>query len=103
MLVFQKIWRALFSCNTRFEIRPFDLLPTFCSFPTRYPLIFFINYTSLVGCSINFLLFEISIALSSDVTDRSVVDWIFLLFVLTHLFPQLRLNGGFQYHNSPLR
>ena len=22
MFVFRKIWRALFSCNTRFEIRP---------------------------------------------------------------------------------
>ena len=28
MFVFRKIWRALFSCNARFEIRPFDLLPT---------------------------------------------------------------------------
>ena len=28
MLVFQKIWRALFSCYLRFEIRPFALLPT---------------------------------------------------------------------------
>ena len=28
MFVFQKIWRALFSCNTQFEIRPFALLPT---------------------------------------------------------------------------
>ena len=28
MCVFWKIWRALFSCNTRFEIRPFALLPT---------------------------------------------------------------------------
>ena len=28
MFVFRKIWRALFSCNTRFEIRPFALLPT---------------------------------------------------------------------------
>ena len=27
MFVFRKIWRALFSCNTRFEIRPFALLP----------------------------------------------------------------------------
>ena len=25
---FWKIWRALFSCNTRFEIHPFALLPT---------------------------------------------------------------------------
>ena len=28
MFVFQKICRALFSWNTRFEIRPFTLLPT---------------------------------------------------------------------------
>ena len=27
MFVFQKIWRALFSCSTRFEIRLFALLP----------------------------------------------------------------------------
>ena len=26
--VFRKIWRALFSCYLRFEIRPFTLLPT---------------------------------------------------------------------------
>ena len=26
---FRKIWRALFSWNTRFEIRPFALLPTY--------------------------------------------------------------------------
>ena len=27
MFVFRKIWHALFSGNTRFEIRPFALLP----------------------------------------------------------------------------
>ena len=27
MFAFRKIWRALFSYNTRFEIRPFALLP----------------------------------------------------------------------------
>ena len=26
---FRKIWRAFFSCNTRFEIRPFALLSTY--------------------------------------------------------------------------
>ena len=30
MFVFRKIWRALFSCNTRFEIHSFALLPTIC-------------------------------------------------------------------------
>ena len=34
MLVFQKIWHALFSCNTLFEIHPFVLLPTNCSLGT---------------------------------------------------------------------
>ena len=28
MLIFRKIWHALFFGNTRFEIRPFALLPT---------------------------------------------------------------------------
>ena len=28
MFLFRKIWRVLFSCNTRFEIRPFTVLPT---------------------------------------------------------------------------
>ena len=27
MFVFRKIWRALFSCYLRFEIRPFPLSP----------------------------------------------------------------------------
>ena len=31
MFVFREIWRALFSCNTRFEIRPFALLPMICT------------------------------------------------------------------------
>ena len=30
MFVFRKIWPALFSCNIRFEIRPFALLPMHC-------------------------------------------------------------------------
>ena len=38
MFVFRKIWRALFSWNTRFEICPFTLLPTIsCTeIPDRY-------------------------------------------------------------------
>ena len=31
MFAFWKICRALFSCNTRFEIRLFALLPTYCT------------------------------------------------------------------------
>ena len=31
MFVFREIWRALFSCSTRFEISPFALLPTKCT------------------------------------------------------------------------
>ena len=30
MFVFRKFWRAFFSLITRFEIRPFGLLPTKC-------------------------------------------------------------------------
>ena len=36
MFVFRKIWRALFSSNTRFEIRPFALLPTKCKASKRF-------------------------------------------------------------------
>ena len=36
MFVFRKIFRALFSCYLHFEIRPFALLPTSCSFIGRY-------------------------------------------------------------------
>ena len=31
MFIFRKFWRALLSGNTRFEIRPFALLPTISS------------------------------------------------------------------------
>ena len=40
MFVFRKIWRALFSWNTRFEIRSFALLPT------KYVYILHGNYFS---------------------------------------------------------
>ena len=36
MLVFRKIWRALFSSNTHFEIRPFALLLTKCKVSKRF-------------------------------------------------------------------
>ena len=36
MFVFRKIWRALFSSNTHFEIRPFALLPTKCKASKRF-------------------------------------------------------------------
>ena len=32
MFFFRKIWRALYSCNTRFKISSFALLPTKSSF-----------------------------------------------------------------------
>lgn len=35
MFVFRRIWRALFSCNRRFEIRPFALPPTICAMLNR--------------------------------------------------------------------
>ena len=35
MFVYRKTWRALFSCNTRFEIRPFALLEAKLSLDER--------------------------------------------------------------------
>ena len=47
MFVFRKIWRALFSWNTRFEIRPFVLLPTnVASFYLLNPLVPFVHQNS---------------------------------------------------------
>ena len=43
MFVFQNIWRALFSWNTRFDIRPFALLPTF------YRILFFSGHHQTVA------------------------------------------------------
>ena len=37
MLSFWKIWHALFSCNTRFELCSFALLWTICEIPGRFP------------------------------------------------------------------
>ena len=43
--VFRKIWRALFSWNTRFEIRPFALLPANFRFLNHFLLSWFgFNY-----------------------------------------------------------
>ena len=39
MFVFRKIWRALFSWNTRFEIRPFALSPTIMQIKEPFGLI----------------------------------------------------------------
>ena len=36
MFVFRKIWLALFSCNIRFELRPFTLLPVIIIKETFY-------------------------------------------------------------------
>ena len=30
MFVFRKLWRASFTCNTRFQIHSFAILPTKC-------------------------------------------------------------------------
>ena len=49
MFVFRKIWRALFSWNTRFEIRAFALIPTI-SQTTRRTLFF--------HCSWDFWIFQ---------------------------------------------
>ena len=45
MFVFRKIWRALFSTNVCFEIRPFALLST------KYKQIFQRNLKKLKSCN----------------------------------------------------
>ena len=50
---FLKIWRALFSWNTRFEIRPFVLLPTHSAYQ-RLKCVLVVGHANLVGSS-NFL------------------------------------------------
>ena len=57
MFFFRKIWRALFSWNTRFEIRPFALLPT-KSFltPNLLPVQVYENYFVTVEAAFSTLL-----------------------------------------------
>ena len=43
--IFRKIWHALFSCQLRFEIRPFALLPTYYTWITP----FYCPYSITVG------------------------------------------------------
>ena len=44
MFAFRKIWRDLFSCNIRSEIRSFTLLTTICKLPTeKFHKVFKIN------------------------------------------------------------
>ena len=38
MFVFGKVWRTLFSCYLRFEIHPFDILPTITNTTGSYHL-----------------------------------------------------------------
>ena len=45
---FRKVCRALFSCNTRFEIRPFAL------FPTNYNLLLLISSMKKIHYSVVF-------------------------------------------------
>ena len=58
MFVFRKIWPALFSSNTRFEIRPFALLRTKCNFLSQalvFLPLFFFNLGFLIKSSPKFL------------------------------------------------
>ena len=59
MFVFRKIWRALFPCNTRWEIYPFVLLPTIsplilCEFKRSNELSFPLKLTECVWFSDEF-------------------------------------------------
>ena len=53
MFVFRKIWRALFTCNTRFEIRRFASLPTIllpaCIINHYFPFNASYKYTKIRG------------------------------------------------------
>ena len=53
MFVFRKIWRALCSWNTRFEIRPFALLPT------KYRRFYY--YLSYIIADKNFVIFHFTL------------------------------------------
>ena len=53
MFVFRKIWRALCSWNTRFEIRPFALLPT------KYRRFYY--YLSYIIADRNFVIFHFTL------------------------------------------
>ena len=49
MFVFRKIWGALFSWNTRFEIRSFALLPTNWQNKDFLPLSLILSKTSVIA------------------------------------------------------
>ena len=61
IIVFQKIHRALFSCNTSFEICPFALLPT----------IFLLKYSQVSVSYCSYLLHTVTMPLSPDPSIRT--------------------------------
>ena len=61
MFVFRKNWRDLFSWNTRFEIRPFALLPTI-----EFAVIMTVNFFTKQ----KFLELEIILASIAEVTEK---------------------------------
>ena len=60
MFVFRKIWRALFSCYIRFEIRFFDFLPTSSSGPLFGRQIYITRSTKKYGLRNESLIDKIS-------------------------------------------
>ena len=43
MFAFRKIWRALYSCYLRFEIRPFVILPTKLTLSEKHKIVFLLK------------------------------------------------------------
>ena len=59
MFVFQKIWRALFFGNTRFEICPFALLPTkYCKCKALHRIGYEYVYRLLQEINVSILIFQ---------------------------------------------
>ena len=91
MFVFRKIWRALFPWNTRFEIRPFALLPTIKAkalnlFSTHYFKTFLISFLSFYFyyTVIKFIMMLFSIPIYTFFETCVLFNNIF--FIIRHYF-----------------
>ena len=80
MFVFQRTWRALFSLNTRFEIRPFALLPTKSCFRLKGSTVRIEKFenTSEQKAAMNLP------KLLCAVLRNSLMQWSFFIKAMTH-------------------
>ena len=85
MFVFRKIWRALFSWNTRSEIRPFALLPTIYGFLKYLSRVFFTiivfitmgSYLALVNTNVTNLQKVLEVPLILETSDPNCAFIVF--------------------------